>query len=114
MLIKVNKEMTKVIVIKNGIKKVFDLSVSYNLKPETPSHTISDISLGNEVAGILTVRNLPVGAFIGRTEKTLEADYDFIARKLYRGTVAEAEDFLKDFSDSEREIIVSKIFKIIK
>lgn len=112
MLIKVKKDLSKVTVIQNGNRYDFNVSISYRLTPVGECTTEEIAFKAKRVSQILNNNDVPLGVFVGTRDTAIE--YEKIARKLYRGTIREAESFLSDFTDTEREEVISRIFNMNK
>lgn len=114
MLVKVSKDLKEITVIHGGEKYKFDLDVTFAVRgdPAGGERSLAAAYLANVLLNGGSVKAFRPGYYFSTNAKEAEFSYDEIAKKLLGSTVREVTEFLEDFSDAEREIIVSKIFRM--
>lgn len=113
MLIKVKRNLKKVVVIKDGTKREYNLELAYRVKPgEKP--VVFDVVATKEASALLNASpNAPIGAFFSDSKASAEKEYAAIARKIFHKTITELIAYLADFDDEERNIIMDKAFTML-
>ncbi len=113
MLIKVKKNLKKVVVVKDGIQREYNLELAFKVTPaEKP--ILFDVVAVKEASAILNAsKTAPIGVFFCDSKSAAEKEYAAIARKIFHKTIAELPQYLSEFNDEERNAIMDKAFTML-
>ena len=111
MLIKVKKDLSKVVVVKDGVKRSYKLSITYDVQCD--GNCVFDAIATREATAFLNRQDIPVGMFVSGSKVEAEKEYAAVARKIFNKTVAQLPEYLSEFSEKEKAVILDKAFAML-
>lgn len=113
MLIKVKRNLKKVVVFRDGIKREYNLELAYNVTPAGKTILLDVIATKEANALLNATKNAPIGEFFCDSKEAADKEFTEIARKIFNKTINEVVAYLADFNDEERNVIMNKAFTML-